>query len=162
VFEEVEGEKIATEVILGTLTYGQLEKVEYNCVSPFWSATNHFAIGTAQIDTNACAMQGTGNSTVYNYYAVDVMDSNERLDEAFRGIQKHFDLDQVELHYTNTHHNWCDNFYLRVPSMDVEYAIINQANEHTPTIDGEKFLGTAVKYRDEWIVISTEHSVACY
>lgn len=114
------------------------------------------SIGSATIVSEVCSYLGGGRTSHYEFLAVEVTDANPALGQ-MRGKTVRMDGQELAnaLLHLESHHNWCDNFYLKVPALGAEYAEIRWPKP----LEGYPFAQptVGVNYGSGWTV---EHPVS--
>lgn len=112
-------------------------------------------VGTATLEGEVCARQGAGNSAIYDFLTLHIIDRNLKLAPQFREKQIVLPPDRLNelfLHH-ESHHNWCDRFYLKVPETGAQYIVAPNPKQ----TENYPAFGTAVNYGDGWEILVPPH-----
>ena len=117
---------------------------------------NIFVVGTAKLYVTGCSTQGSGNSIIYDYRTVDVLDTSPTIPAQYQGMRTKFSANDTVIKHSESHHNWCDNIHISIPKMKAEYAIVSRAQADFKPIllAGKELKGTAVSYQGIWKLLS--------
>lgn len=145
-------------ILVGQLEYGNPfpEESVTDCLFRSHPFVDRYLLGTATLELRGCSFQGVGSSALKSVSYVRVKDTNEAIPENFRGKDVIIQGDDLrdKFSYKNSHHNWCDGFYVDVPQLNATYFMTGDIVEDFPKVNGERFAGSAVRYGEIWSILN--------